>query len=157
MQETFLKECIENVSDMGANFSLHDFGEDTLSLIHMHNYDLSALHFSAVFLKNAMANSKESVLLESLILLAHRLDKTLTSNGLDSVGEVRFMQALQCDQAQGGIFGENLSYFQLEEALQKNNLSLEKDDSYQAVKSTIKVDESKCLTKMCLLNIVGIR
>jgi EAL domain-containing protein (putative c-di-GMP-specific phosphodiesterase class I) len=129
MQETFLKECIENVSDIGASFSLHDFGEDTLSIINMHNYELSTLHFSANFLKNAMSNAKETVLLESLIVLAHRLDRTLVASSLDNMIEVKFMQALQCDQAQGGFFGENLSYSQLEEALKKNNLSLEKDDS----------------------------
>jgi diguanylate cyclase (GGDEF)-like protein len=128
MQKVFLKECIENVSDMGAIFSLSDFGEDTLSLIHMHNYDISALHFSANFLKNAMSNTKEKVLLESLIILAHRLGRALIANGLDDTEEVRFMQTLQCDQAQGGIFGESLSYSQLEEALKKNNLSLEKGD-----------------------------
>lgn len=109
-QDLFFKECIENINNIGASFSLSDFGENTLSLAHIHGYDIPSLHFSSTFLKSALNNKKDAFLLESLIMLAHRLDRNLVANGIESAVQMKTLHEMGCDYVQGGIFGENLTY-----------------------------------------------
>jgi diguanylate cyclase len=123
-QDVFLKECIENIHDIGAHFCLKDFGENTLSLQHMHNYDVSSLHFSSGFLKAAIKNKKDALLLETLIMLAHRLGRTVVADGIETSEHLDFMSSLGCDQAQGGIVGENFSLAELDAHLKKHNVPL---------------------------------
>lgn len=123
-QDVFLKECIENINNIGANFSLHDFGENTLSLVHMHTYDIPSLHFSASFLKSAINNKKDALLLESLVMFAHRLDRKVVADGLATDVHVELMKSIGCDYVQGGVVGENLSYENLIPMLEKHNVPL---------------------------------
>lgn len=124
-KDIFFKECIENITNIGANFSLFDFGENTLSLAHMHSYNIPYLHFSPSFLKSALNNKKDAFLLESLVMLAHRLDRKVVVNGVDNISHVDAMQAMGCDYGQGGIFGENLSYDEVLSLLEGTTASLD--------------------------------
>lgn len=118
-QNIFIKECIENIDNIGARFSLMDFGENTLSLAHMHSYNIPALHFTPSFVKSGIENKKDALLLESLVMLAHRLDRKVVANGLVNAEQAKLMRSIGCDHAQGGIFGESLTYEQLEDILAK--------------------------------------
>ena len=119
-KDIFFKECIENVTNIGANFSLFDFGENTLSLAHMHSYNIPYLHFSSSFLKSAINNTKDALLLESLVMLAHRLDRKIVVNGVDDKPHIEMMGLMGCDYGQGGVFGENLTYDEVLLLLESN-------------------------------------
>jgi diguanylate cyclase (GGDEF)-like protein len=123
-QDDGLKECIENINNIGANFSLHDFGENTLSLTHLHAYNIPSLHFSPRFLNSAIKNKKDGLLLESLVLLAHGLDRKVVVDGLGKNADVALMKSIGCDFAEGGVIGEHLSYSELLVMLKTHNASL---------------------------------
>jgi diguanylate cyclase (GGDEF)-like protein len=123
-QDDGLKECIENINNIGANFSLHDFGENTLSLTHLHAYNIPSLHFSTRFLQSAIKNKKDALLLESLVLLAHGLDRKIVVDGLEKYADVALMKSVGCDYAEGGVVGENLSHGELAAMLEKHNAFL---------------------------------
>jgi diguanylate cyclase (GGDEF)-like protein len=119
-KEVYLKECIENIIDMEAKISLPDFGENTFGLANMHNYDVSFLHFSPSFIISALNNKKNMMLLETLVLLAHRLDRKVVLNGVVTQPDMSVLQSIGCDCAQGGVFGEELTEKQLSVLLKKN-------------------------------------
>jgi diguanylate cyclase (GGDEF)-like protein len=121
-QNLFFKECIENINNMGASFSLSDFGENTLSLSSINSYDIPALHFSSDFLKSALNNKKDGFLLESLIMLAHRLSRKVVANGVENKVQMKKMQSLEVDYIQGSIFGENLAYDEVLALLDNNSI-----------------------------------
>jgi EAL domain-containing protein (putative c-di-GMP-specific phosphodiesterase class I) len=119
-KEVYLKECIENIIDMGAKISLPNFGENTFGLANMHNYDVPFLHFSPSFIMTALKNKKDMLLLETLVLLAHRLDRKVVLNGVVAQPDMSVLQSIGCDCAQGGVFGEELTEKQLSVLLKKN-------------------------------------
>ena len=97
-----------------------NFGENTLSLAHMHSYNIPYLHFSSSFLKSAINNTKDALLLESLVMLAHRLDRKIVVNGVDDKPHIEMMGLMGCDYGQGGVFGENLTYDEVLLLLESN-------------------------------------
>jgi diguanylate cyclase (GGDEF)-like protein len=118
--EVYLKECIENIIDMGAKISLPNFGENAFGLANMHNYDVPFLHFSPSFIASALKNKKDLLLLETLVLLAHRLDRKVILNDIVALSDMDALRSIGCDCAQGGVFGEELTEKQLAVLLKKN-------------------------------------
>jgi diguanylate cyclase (GGDEF)-like protein len=118
-KEVYLKECIENVIDMGAKISLPNFGENTFGLANMHNYDVPFLHFGSSFITSALKNKKDMLLLETLVLLAHRLDRKVVLDNVLAQSDVDILRSVGCDCAQGGAFGEELTEKKLTAFLKK--------------------------------------
>jgi diguanylate cyclase (GGDEF)-like protein len=119
-KDTYLKECIENVIDMGANVSLQDFGENIFGLDNIHNYDVSYLHFSSSFIMSSLKSKKDLLLLETLVLFANRLGKKVVANDIPLQSGIDAMQSINCDCAQGGVVGEDLTIKQLTALLKKS-------------------------------------
>ncbi len=124
IQEESLKECIENINDMGATFSLHAYGENTLSLTNMNHYDIDSLQLSP-YLSTKNDDKKHVILQETLVMLAHRLQKTVVANDLQTDEDVNFMRAIRCDYAQGGIIGEDLTYEYLQRMIKDDSIVIE--------------------------------
>jgi diguanylate cyclase len=120
----YAKECIENILDMGATISLQNFGENVFGLANMHNYDVPFLHFSASFIISALKNEKDTLLLETLVLLAHKLNRKVIVNDVKTQADLQVLQAFGCDCAQGGVVGEELTIKQLTTLLKKNTPSI---------------------------------
>ena len=116
----YLKECIENIIDMGATISLKNFGENVFGLANMHDYDVSLLHFSSSFINAALKNEKDILLLETLVLLAHKLERKVIVNNVRTHSDLQALQSVGCDFAQGGAVGEELTIKQLATLLKKH-------------------------------------
>lgn len=119
-KDTYLKECVENIIDMGAHVSLQNFGENIFGLDNMHDYDVSCLHFSADLITSSLKNEKDLLFLESLVLLANRSGKKVVGNDILFQSGIDAMQSIGCDYAQGGVFGEDLTIKQLTALLKKS-------------------------------------
>ena len=116
----YLKECIENIIDMGATISLQNFGENVFGLANMHDYDVSLLHFSPSFINSALKNEKDILLLETLVLLAHKLERKVIINDVKTHSDIQALHSVGCDFAQGGAIGEELTIKQLATLLKKH-------------------------------------
>jgi EAL domain-containing protein (putative c-di-GMP-specific phosphodiesterase class I) len=119
-KDTYLKECIENIIDMGANVSLQDFGENIFGLDNMHKYDISCLNFSSSLIMSSLKNKNNLLLLETLVLLANRLGQKVVANDIPLQSGIDAMQSIACDCAQGGVVGEDLTIKQLTALLKKS-------------------------------------
>jgi EAL domain-containing protein (putative c-di-GMP-specific phosphodiesterase class I) len=105
---------------MGANVSLQDFGENIFGLDNIHNYDVSYLHFSSSFIMSSLKSKKDLLLLETLVLFANRLGKKVVANDIPLQSGIDAMQSINCDCAQGGVVGEDLTIKQLTALLKKS-------------------------------------
>lgn len=109
-----IDEAVETINSIGANFSLHSYGENVLSVVNMHHEAISSLQFSSAFSNYNLYDNDKAKLQETLIVLAHRLDKSVIANNLSSHKDVDVMRSIDCDYAQGGILGENIPFDRLQ-------------------------------------------
>ncbi|MGS2718627.1 putative bifunctional diguanylate cyclase/phosphodiesterase [Eionea flava] len=107
--DIYLNECIDNIINIGAKIGLSDYGENTFGLSNLKKQEISCLHFSSNFLSSTLNHKKDNVLLETLILLAHRLGKKVVINDPDNELSINIMRSIACDFAQGGVMGKDLT------------------------------------------------
>lgn len=118
----YLDECVDNIVNIGAKIELNDYGENTFGLNNLKNQEISCLHFSSAFISSTLDHNKDNVLLETLILLAHRLEKKVVVNNLDNELSLEAMRSIACDFSQGGVMGKDLTLEALAQRLHEGRV-----------------------------------
>ncbi len=90
----------------GFGVALDDFGTGQSSLVHLHKLPFSMLKIDRCFIDDMATSAKASVLVKSLIDLAHNLEMELCAEGVSDRDTLSKLSASGCDYAQGYIFSE---------------------------------------------------
>ena len=102
---------------LGISIAMDDFGTGYSSLGYLWRYGFDKLKIDRSFvmgLDTDTARSKEVI--DTIVVLAHRLDMTVTVEGIETETQAEAISNLACDQMQGYLFGrpmpaENLPGF----------------------------------------------
>ncbi len=117
MQDTTLAVSILNkLSEIGIKVSLDDFGTGFSSLNYLKNLPLDYLKIDRTFVKdfNLQANS---AITNAIVTLAQSLNMKTIAEGVETVEQRDYLEALNCDEAQGYLFSEPISADQMTELL----------------------------------------
>lgn len=102
-REVYLDECIDNIIYIGSKMSLKNYGENAFGMNNLMNGNISCLHFSSDFIVSNLIKNNNFSLVESLIMLAHRLDKKIV---IDNINNKPILDKLRL---MGGDFYQDLS------------------------------------------------
>jgi EAL domain-containing protein (putative c-di-GMP-specific phosphodiesterase class I)/ActR/RegA family two-component response regulator len=90
----------------GFGLALDDFGTGESALVHLHKLPFSALKIDRCFIQDMAASQKASLLVKSIIDLAHNLDMEVCAEGVADRDSLRKLIEYDCDYAQGYLFSE---------------------------------------------------
>ena len=108
--------ALQRLREYGITISMDDFGTGYSSLTYLHQLPFDYLKIDREFIRNLTPNSKEEIILESIIQLAKRLGLVVTAEGVETELQAEILKRLGCQQLQGYLLGMPLPVQRLEES-----------------------------------------
>lgn len=105
---------------LGLTIALDDFGTGYSSLNMLYELPLDVLKIDKSIIRSALSIQDVQVMIESIINLAHRLNLSVVSEGVESTEQLAYMQQVECDTIQGYYYSRPLPPDQLEAYLAEN-------------------------------------
>ncbi|QIO09812.1 bifunctional diguanylate cyclase/phosphodiesterase [Acinetobacter lanii] len=104
----------ENLRNLGISLAIDDFGTGHSSFLYLKDLPVDELKIDREFIKNLAPNTKEEIILESIIQLANRLGLIVTAEGVETEQQADILKRLGCQQLQGYLLGMPLPVDRLE-------------------------------------------
>lgn len=98
-------EILKEIGELGVSLSMDDFGTGYSSLSYLWRLPIDKIKIDRTFMRmsgDEVMNT--SVILRTIIELAHRLDMTVVAEGVETVEQVCMMRSLNCDFIQGYFY-----------------------------------------------------
>ncbi len=87
--------------DIGVNIAIDDFGTGLASFSYLRKFPVTNLKIDRVFVTDSISESRDEVLLRSMIELGHNLDCVVTAEGVEDQATLDVLNDYGCDYAQG--------------------------------------------------------
>lgn len=107
-------ETFRKLRDMGIQLSIDDFGTGHSSFLYLKNLPVNELKIDRGFISDLKPNSKDEMILESIIQLAIKLGLTVTVEGVEHQQQADILKRLGSQQLQGYLLAMPMPIEQLE-------------------------------------------
>ena len=105
---------LERLRQMGIKLAIDDFGTGHSSFLYLKNLPVDELKIDKEFIYDLTPNSKEEMILESIIQLAIKLGLVVTAEGVETPLQAEILTRLGCQQLQGYLLGLPVGVVRLE-------------------------------------------
>jgi len=93
---------------LGVLLYLDDFGTGYSSFSYLHSMPFDVIKIDRSFITDLCANKRKSMIVRSIIQMAHNLDLRLVAEGIEEREQMAMLQALECNFGQGYFFNKPL-------------------------------------------------
>jgi diguanylate cyclase (GGDEF)-like protein/PAS domain S-box-containing protein len=100
---------MRQLADAGAGLALDDFGTGYSSLSYLNQFTFDTIKIDRSFLHASGENGAGSVILRSVVALAHELGKKVVIEGVETEDDVSLLRLIGCEYGQGYFYGEPMS------------------------------------------------
>jgi diguanylate cyclase len=94
---------------LGVRMALDDFGSGYSSLIYLRRFAFDKIKIDRSFLESMEMTGESAIIVQSIVALGRSLGLTVTAEGIETVEQARFLEALGCDELQGFLFSGPLT------------------------------------------------
>ncbi len=94
-------DMLRRLKALGIRISVDDFGTGYSSLAYLSRFPLDAVKIDGAFIRNINSNAEDAAITLAIIGMAHRLNLQVVAEGVETQGQLEFLRANGCDQAQG--------------------------------------------------------
>jgi EAL domain-containing protein (putative c-di-GMP-specific phosphodiesterase class I) len=101
-------EPLRKLRDLGVRIALDDFGTGYASLNFLTLMPLTGIKIDQSFVRGLPDDPKMVSIVRSLIAMANNLGLTVVAEGVETTDQMQFLQAENCDEAQGFLFAKPL-------------------------------------------------
>jgi diguanylate cyclase len=95
---------LQTLKNHGFTIAIDDFGTGYSSLGYLQNFPFDILKIDRCFVQNVAQNITNSTIVKHIILMAKQLQLTTVAEGVETIAELEFLQAQDCDEIQGFLF-----------------------------------------------------
>ena len=94
-------DILERIADMGFPLALDRFGAGPVSLRSLKRLPLRCLKLDPLLIRDVDRDREAASVVAAIIDLAHSFGLTVLADGVETSGQIGFLQAHGCDEAQG--------------------------------------------------------
>ncbi|RCW71964.1 bifunctional diguanylate cyclase/phosphodiesterase [Saliterribacillus persicus] len=99
--ESKMIEKLYETKKLGVHISLDDFGTGYSSFGHLKELPVDVLKIDRSFLNGLQSNKNNEAILRSMIQLGHNLNLKVLMEGVETIEDVKWLEAETCDYVQG--------------------------------------------------------
>ena len=110
---------MQELSRMGVQLAIDDFGSGYSSLSYLQSFPLSRLKIDRSFVRDVSEGRREQAITASIVALAHNLEMEVIAEGVETDAQFHFLQRIGCDQGQGYLFARPLPAGEISALLQE--------------------------------------
>jgi EAL domain-containing protein (putative c-di-GMP-specific phosphodiesterase class I) len=103
-----IKDKIEELRAKGIRISIDDFGTGFNSLIRVMEFPFDEIKISKYFIDNII-NIEIRMMIKAIIDLAHKFNKTVVAEGVETQEQLNILREIKCDIAQGYYYSKPLT------------------------------------------------
>ena len=104
-----IEPFVRGIRSRGFAVGIDDFGSGASSLEFIKTIDADTIKLDKSMISSNCTDIKERVLLEAVVLMAHRLSLSSVAEGVETNEQMGYLRALGVDQIQGYIFSKALT------------------------------------------------
>ena len=92
---------VQRLKKVGVGLSIDDFGTGYSSLAYLKLFPIDYLKIDQSFVRDMLGDPTVAAIVRSVISLGHSLDFRIIAEGVETEGQLAYLQRYQCDEAQG--------------------------------------------------------
>jgi diguanylate cyclase (GGDEF)-like protein/PAS domain S-box-containing protein len=109
---------LQTLRERGIKVAVDDFGTGYSSLSYLRKFPIDSLKIDQSFIRQISADGDDTTIVTAVIEMARSLKLRVIAEGVETVEELTFLQARQCDEAQGYYFSRPVPAEQFAELLE---------------------------------------
>ncbi|GAA3926400.1 putative bifunctional diguanylate cyclase/phosphodiesterase [Litoribacillus peritrichatus] len=113
---------MKQANELGVTVALDDFGTGYSSLSYLRQLPVDVIKLDRSFIAPTEDNQESRMIVESVIDLAHKLNKTVVAEGIETQEHLTFLQNSRCDSAQGFLLSKPIDEIDLPDILAKGEV-----------------------------------
>ncbi|MFZ6874386.1 EAL domain-containing protein [Undibacterium sp. Di27W] len=102
-------KSLADLKALGVRLSIDDFGTGYSSLAYLQQLEVHKLKVDMAFVRDMTSNSGNASIVKAIIAMGHSLGLEVIAEGVETIGQARYLRALQCDVMQGYLISKPLS------------------------------------------------
>jgi diguanylate cyclase (GGDEF)-like protein/PAS domain S-box-containing protein len=99
---------LHDLKGLGVSLSLDDFGTGSTSLSQFGRFPLDVLKIDRLFIRGLGRGSEDTIIVQAMLSLAHALGLTVVAEGVETEGQMKILENLECDLVQGFLISQPL-------------------------------------------------
>ena len=109
---------LRELRKMGIQAAVDDFGTGYSSLSYLRQLPIDSLKIDQSFIREMNAEGGDTTIVTAVIEMARSLKLRVIAEGVETLEQLQFLQARDCDEAQGYYIGRPIAAEQFAELLQ---------------------------------------
>ncbi len=95
------EKMLHELRGLGVRIAIDDFGTGYSSLAYLKRFPIDVLKIDKSFTDDLLTSQQASAVVETIIVLGHKLGLTVLAEGVENAGQLEQLAALGCHQYQG--------------------------------------------------------
>jgi diguanylate cyclase len=101
-------QTLEQLKTLGVSIAIDDFGTGYSSLAYLQHFPVDAIKIDRSFVEELSEETPDANIVSAVIALAHRLNMSVTAEGVQSVLQLKLLKSFGCNMVQGFALGKPL-------------------------------------------------
>ncbi len=97
---------LRKIKALGVRLSIDDFGTGYSSLSYLRRFPIDVLKIDQSFIRGLSSNSQDAQLISAIISLGKSLDLNIVAEVVETIEQLQFLIAHQCEEGQGFLFSK---------------------------------------------------
>ena len=110
-------DILDRLKKLGVSISIDDFGTEYSSLSRLKTLPIDRIKIDMQFIHGIEGNEKDQAITKIIINLANSLNLEVIAEGVETKGQMEFLNQKMCDEAQGYYYYKPMPAEELEEIL----------------------------------------